>query len=60
MQTGSPLWFLRHSVVCVVLQLAHEVPSRRAALCEKKCAENRNETMEEEEEEEEGSSFQCD
>ena len=44
------MWFLRHSVVCVVLQLAHEVPSRRAALCDKKCAENRNETIEEEEE----------
>lgn len=32
MQTGSPPWFLRQSVVVVVLQFAQDVPARRAAL----------------------------
>lgn len=33
MHTGSPFWFRRHSVVVVVLQLAQDVPARRAADC---------------------------
>ena len=33
MQTGSPLGFLLHKVVCSVLQLAHIVPSRLDVLC---------------------------
>jgi hypothetical protein len=33
LQTGSPFWLRLHRVVMVVLQLAHEVPARLAALC---------------------------
>lgn len=33
LHTGSPLAFLRHSVVVVVWQLAHDVPARLAADC---------------------------
>lgn len=33
LHTGSPLAFLRHSVVVVVWQFAHDVPARLAADC---------------------------
>ena len=33
LHTGSPLWFRRQRVVCVVWQLAQEVPALRAADC---------------------------